>query len=96
MRLERQGDDFCIEASLLGEYLDVPADEVQALMRGNEITSVCERGEGEHEGRYRLTFFYKSRRVQLDVDEAGHILRRSTLDFGELSLPRSARRVSVR
>lgn len=88
MRLERDDGDFCIDAALLGELLDVPPLGVQALMRSNEITSVCERGEGEHEGQHRLTFFYKGRRVRLDVDESGHVLRRSVIDFGDHPLSR--------
>lgn len=83
MRLERNDGGFCIDAALLGELLDVSPLEVHALMRGNEITSVCERGEGEHAGQYRLTFFHKSRRVRLDLDESGRILRRSSIDFGQ-------------
>lgn len=86
MRLERTEEGFSIDASLLGELLDVSPSGVQALMRTNEITSICERGEGEHAGQYRLTFFYKGRRARLSVDESGQIIRRSIVDFGERSL----------
>ncbi|HLS82532.1 MAG TPA: DUF6522 family protein [Steroidobacter sp.] len=82
MKVERHEGDFVIDASLLGELLNVPAPDVQALMRRSEITSLCERGEEEHAGQFRLTFFYKGRRVQLSVDEAGRIVRRSVLDIG--------------
>jgi len=64
MRLERNTDGFLIDASLLSELLNVPAPRVQVLMRQREITSRCERGEGEHKGQYRLTFFYKGRRAR--------------------------------
>lgn len=90
-RLERDGDGFSIDAELLGEFLDLAPSHVQELMRRNEITSICERGEGEDEGRHRLTFFHKGRRVQLDVDGSGRILRRSTIDFGDLPLPPALR-----
>lgn len=83
MRLERNDDGFCIDAALLGKLLDVPPLDVHLLMRGNEITSVCERGEGEHEGQYRLTFFHRNRRVRLDIDGSGRILRRSSIDYGQ-------------
>lgn len=89
MRLERNDGGFCIDAALLGELLDVPPLGVHALMRSNEITSVCERGEGEHEGQHRLTFFYRSTRLRLDVDESGRVLRRSVIDFGEHPLRRT-------
>ncbi|MGO4558227.1 DUF6522 family protein [Mesorhizobium sp. 2RAF21] len=86
MKLERQEGMFTIEASLLSELLDVQPYDIQALMRSNEITSLCERGEGEHEGQFRLTFFCKGRRARLNVDEAGRIVRRSIVDYGERPL----------
>ena len=71
MQLERNGEDFSIHASLLSDLLNVPSSCIQDLMRQKEITGLCERGEGEHEGQYRLTFFYKGRRARLSVDEIG-------------------------
>lgn len=90
--LERDGEDFRIEAALLGTLLGIPASDVQAHMRAGAITSACERGEGEHEGLYRLTFFHGNRRVRLEVDGSGRVLRRSKVDFGDRPLPRPARR----
>lgn len=92
MKLDREERGFTIDALLLGELLNVPPSDVQALMRRNEITSLCERGEGEHEGNFRLTFFYKGRRARLNVDEAGTIVRRSIVDLGERPLPVAAPR----
>ncbi len=89
MQLERNEDGFSIDASLLSELLNVPAGNVHALMRHKEITSLCERGEGEHQGQYRLTFFYKNRRARLNVDESGQVIRRSVIDFGDRPLPRA-------
>src|SRR5690606_40736456 len=68
---------FTIDASLLGELLDVPPSEIHGLMRRQEITSLCERGEGEHEGQFRLTFFYKGRRARLSVRSEEHRLNSS-------------------
>jgi hypothetical protein len=79
MRIDRGDGSFCVDALLLGELLGLPPPDVQALMRSNAITSVCERGEGADAGRYRLTFFYNGRRARLDIDESGHILKRSVL-----------------
>jgi hypothetical protein len=92
MQLQRNEEGFAVDASLLGELLNVSPSDVQELMRNNEITSRCERGEGEHTGQYRLTFFYKNRRVRLNVDESGQIIRRSVIDFGDRPLPSSVRR----
>jgi hypothetical protein len=80
MWLERDGDGFCIDAGLLGRLLDLPARRVQELLRQGVITSVCERGEGIDDGRYRLRFFHGSRHVQLDVEANGHVIRRSVID----------------
>jgi hypothetical protein len=90
MGLERNDAGFSLDASLLVELLDVSPAGVHELLRSNQITSICERGEGEHEGQHRLTFFYGSRRARLEFDHAGRILRRSTIDFGALPPPRAA------
>lgn len=90
MQLQRNEDGFSVDASLLSELLNVPSFRIQDLMRRKEITGLCERGEGEHEGQYRLTFFYKGRRSRLSVDASGQIIRRSIVDFGNRP-PRSAR-----
>jgi hypothetical protein len=83
MRLERNTDGFAVDASLLSELLIVPPSDVQDLMRKREVTSLCERGEGEHEGQYRLTFFYKGRCTRVYVDDSGEIIRRSVVEFGD-------------
>jgi hypothetical protein len=86
MQLERNTDGFEIDASFLGELLNVPPSHVHDLMHKREITGVCERGEGEYEGQHRLTFFYKGRRARLNVDESGTIIRRSVIDLGDRPL----------
>jgi hypothetical protein len=89
MRLERNTDGFLIDASLLSELLNVPAPRVQVLMRQREITSRCERGEGEHKGQYRLTVFHKGRRARLIANESGDVVQRSVVDFGDRRPPSS-------
>ncbi len=83
MQVERTDETFSVDASLVSELLKVPPSTVHPLMRRNEITARCERGEGEHAGQYRLTFFYKGRRARLSVDASGRIVRRSVVDFGD-------------
>ena len=95
MRVEPADDDvFCVEATLLGELLDVPPQDVQALMRANAITSLAERGVAEHQGEFQLTFFYKNRRARLTVNRTGQIRRRSVVDFRERPLPPAMHRPS--
>ncbi len=92
MRLERNTDGFAIDASLLGEMLNVPSARVQDLMRRKEITARCERGEGEHQGLFRLSFFYKGRRARVSVDETGEVVRRTIVDFHDRPVPSSMRK----
>jgi hypothetical protein len=89
--VESNAGDFSVDAALVGELLDVAASEVLALMRDGKITSRCERGEGEHAGQYRLTFFHAGRRARLSVDAAGRIIKRSVIDYGERPLPPALR-----
>lgn len=84
---------FEIDAALLGRVLDLSPSSIPKLLRNGEITSRCERGVNDDEGRFRLTFFHKARRIRILVDESGHILRLSSIDFGSRPLPRSLRRL---
>jgi Family of unknown function (DUF6522) len=61
------------------------------MIRNGEITSLCERGVNEDAGRYRLTFFHKSRRVRLVVDANGTVVQRSIINFGDRPLRASMR-----
>jgi hypothetical protein len=76
-----------IDASIVGAGLGLEPKEVLSLMRAKEITSVCEHGVDDDAGRYRLTFFYKGRRLRLIVNDCGRLVRRSTIDFGDRPLP---------
>ena len=81
--VEFSDNTFLVDAALIGELLHVSQTRVPALMREGRITSACERGMDEHEGEFRLTFFYHSRRARLSTDLTGRILRRSVVDFGD-------------
>ncbi|MGO3934266.1 DUF6522 family protein [Rhodopseudomonas pseudopalustris] len=92
MQVEIADGNIIIDANLLAPLLQVAAAEVPALMRAQAITSICERGIEEHEGHFRLSFFYRNRRVRLRVDPMGRILQRMTVDFGDRTLPAQLRR----
>ena len=77
------GIEFCVDAAVIGKGLGLEPSLVQARMREGKITSLCEHGLAEDAGRYRLTFFYESRRFRLLVDEEGNVIRRSLVDFGD-------------
>ncbi|PWV98052.1 hypothetical protein DFR52_10529 [Hoeflea marina] len=83
---------FEIDAGLIAEGLGINEAGLQAGMHDGSITSLTEKGVGDDDGRYRLTFFSPSRRFRLLVDGSGTVLQRSTIDFGDRPLPASARR----
>lgn len=91
-RIDIGEDGVSVDAAIIAEAFSLEAADVPALMRAGEITSLFERGEGEDAGRMRLTFFHHSRRFRLVVDEAGDILQRSRVDFGDAPLPPAMRR----
>ena len=81
-----------IDASVVAEGLGIALPLLKTQMRAGKITSQSERGVDDDSGRYRLTFFSEHRRFRVVVDQAGAILQRSTLNFGDLPLPNSLRR----
>lgn len=91
--IERSKDAFIVDAELIEELLNVPAARVPALMREGAITSACERGVGDHDGEFRLTFFYRNRRARLSTDVTGHVLRRSVIDYGDRPMPAAFHRL---
>ena len=95
MQVEIADGTIVVDAALVGSLLNIPADQVPELMRTQAITSLCERGVDEHEGEYRLSFFYRNRRARVSVDAAGTVLRRSAIDFGDAALPRQLHRAGA-
>lgn len=93
MNVEIRDGEFVVGAELLGDLLDIPPSEISGLMRAGSITSTCERGVDAHDGQFRLSFFYRNRRARLSVDRDGHILRQSSINFGERPLPASMHRL---
>lgn len=92
MTVEIGDDGIVIDAKLIGPLLKVAPEDVPRLMREGVVTSLCETGMGDDAGAYRLSFFYQGRRVRLQVTNAGEILRRSIVDFGDLPLPQAMHR----
>ena len=88
-QIEIADGDILIDATLLSELLDIIPADIPSLMRAHAITSVCERGIDAHQGQFRLSFFYRSRRARLSVDTSGHVLGRSVIDFGQRGLPQT-------
>lgn len=92
MNIEIGTGGILIDAKLLADLLRLDPAAVHSLMRSQELTSFCERGIDEHEGEYRLSFFYGNRRARLTVDAAGNVIKRSMIDFGQAAFPRQLHR----
>ena len=90
--IEIEDGDVQIDASIVAEGLGLTPLLLRQEMRAGRITSLTERGVDADLGRHRLTFFSKHRRFRVVVDATGAIIQRSAVDFGEASLPKSARR----
>ena len=86
----RTEDGFLVEAAILGAGFGIDAATVPDLMRRRTITSRCETGVGEDDGRHRLTFFLGGRALRLVVGPDGHILKRTTFDIAPRRTERTA------
>ncbi|SES07436.1 hypothetical protein SAMN04490244_105209 [Tranquillimonas rosea] len=71
-------DGFVVDAEVVGDAFGIEPEAVPEKMRSGRITSRCEKGVDEDEGRWRLTFFSGGRALRLIVDAKGTILSRST------------------
>ena len=90
-----EDDAVQVPAAVIAYGFELETPMVQSLMRSGELTSLCEKGESEDMGRYRLTFFYKNRRFQLVINSTGKILQRSVIDFGDRALPAALRKPGI-
>jgi hypothetical protein len=90
--VEYQDGEFLIDADLLAKLFELPASDIPVLMRRREITSICERGVEDDDGKFHLTFFYQNRRAQLTTDQMGGVSRQSAIDFGDRPIPEALRR----
>jgi hypothetical protein len=88
--IEFANGEVLVDAAVIARGLKLEPGAVQKMMREGRITSLCERGTGEDDGRYRLTFFSSNRRFRLIVNETGRIVQRLGLDFGDRPMPASA------
>lgn len=70
---------FLIDADDLGPLLGVDPPRVPALMREGAITRRFEKGLGEDEGRFRLTFLHDRVTVRLIVAADGTVISQARI-----------------
>ncbi|WP_417727712.1 DUF6522 family protein [Roseovarius sp.] len=80
--VERNGDQFIVDARELAKAFDLTADETRIRMQAGQIAALCECGEGDDSGRWRLTFRHQGRALRMIVDTHGEILSKSTFPVG--------------
>ncbi len=78
--VDRDGDNFVVDAAILAAAFGRPTPEIRASMQDGRITSRCETGSGDDAGRWRLTFYFEGRALRLTVNADGEILKRSIFD----------------
>lgn len=64
---------FTLDADLLAKHFGWPAETLRDFMRRGMVASTVERGEGEDEGKWRLTVRCGNRRWQAIVGSDGAI-----------------------
>jgi hypothetical protein len=77
-RIEMSSEGFVVDAELIAEAFRIEPDEVRRRMQSGDITSRCEKGMDEDEGRWRLVFHHDGRALRLTVDGSGQVLGRVT------------------
>jgi Family of unknown function (DUF6522) len=63
-----------VDAPLVARGLKLPVEQLMAEMRRGIVYSTSERGIGEDEGRFRLTFRYRDRVFRLIVTTTGEVV----------------------
>jgi hypothetical protein len=81
-----------VDSDLIARALGIDKEQVQSLMHEGKITTLSEHGVDDDAGTHRLTFFYKTCRARLIVSADGHVLRRSSVDFGDRATAAMMRR----
>lgn len=76
--IDPTGEGFQVEAELIAEGFGLTQDEVSRRMRDGRMTSRCEKGTGEDEGRWRLTFFSEGRTLRLTLGPDLEVISRAS------------------
>lgn len=63
-----------VDAELVARSLGLEVSDFRTLMRAGKIRTLSERGVGQDEGRFRLSFYYRERRLRLVTDAAGEVI----------------------
>lgn len=76
MRLEVQDGQIVVDAAQLAPLLGLSPDEMRHQMQGGQITTMTEQGQGDDQGRFRVTFTSDRWRLRLTCTQDGTVLTR--------------------
>lgn len=71
---QRHGGDFEIDGAVVARGMKLPVARFLAEMRRGNVHGLVEKGEGDDEGRYRLSFRYRGRQLQMIVGDDGGVI----------------------
>ena len=74
MKIVFDQDRPIVDAAEIAALLELEVASFQELMRSGKIRSIVERGEGEDDGKVRLTFQSPQWRVRLTCAPDGEVL----------------------
>ena len=61
---------------MVARALELETDAFRRLMDHGHIRTLSERGVGADEGRYRLSFYYRDKRLRIVTDGQGRVITR--------------------
>lgn len=79
---------FELDAAIVAAVFRISPEEIMSRIRDGKLTTLCEKGIDEDQGRHRLTFFLASRQARFVIDDTGTVLHSFCVDFGDRQLPR--------
>lgn len=71
---QRAGGDFEIDSAMVARGMKLTAAHFMAELRRGHVHGLVEKGEGEDDGRYRLSFRYRGRQLQMIVGRGGQVI----------------------
>lgn len=74
VRPARNNTPIAVDGGAVARELDLDVAVFRQLMDAEKITVLCERGTGEDEGTWRVSFYHDDRRARFIVDARGRIL----------------------
>ena len=63
-----------VDSPMVARGLKLPVEQFMAEMRRGIVYSLSERGIGEDEGRFRVTFRYRDRQFRIVVTATGEVV----------------------